>query len=69
MKLNVDGMTCQGCVRSVGRVITRQTEQAEGDVNVSLEGKTAEFKDVSTDQLAQIIEALTKAGFPAKLAN
>jgi len=41
----------------------------ETEVNVSLEGKTAEFKDVASDKLAQIIEALTKAGFPATLAN
>lgn len=69
MKLSVDGMTCQGCVGSVSRVITRQTELPEADIKVSLETNTAEFKDVEADKLEKVIDALTKAGFPAKVLN
>jgi copper chaperone CopZ len=69
MKLNVEGMTCQGCVRSVGRVIARQTELPESDVVVSLDAKTAEFADIATEQVAKVLEALGKAGFPATVLN
>lgn len=64
MKLTVEGMTCQGCVKSVTRVIARQTDKPEDQIHVSLEQKSAEF-DGDADS-AKLIEALAKAGFTAK---
>ncbi|MEZ4460161.1 MAG: heavy-metal-associated domain-containing protein [bacterium] len=44
MKLKVEGMTCQGCVKSVTKVIAKQTQADEATVSVSLETKIAEFQ-------------------------
>ena len=67
MKLKVEGMTCQGCVKSVTRVIAKQTETEESKVAVSLETKIAEFP-ANADQIAPIVAALAKAGFEASPA-
>jgi copper chaperone len=69
MKLQVEGMTCQGCVRSVTKVIARQTELDEAQISVSLDQKSAEFADVTPEKTQAVVDALAKAGFPAQLAS
>jgi copper chaperone CopZ len=58
---SVSGMSCQGCVKSVERLILKQDPAA----TVSLERAEA----VVTSQLPAhpFTEALTKAGFPAQM--
>lgn len=60
---SVSGMSCQGCVKSVERLILKQDPAAT--VTVSLERAEA----VVTSQLPAhpFTEALTKAGFPAQM--
>jgi copper chaperone CopZ len=60
---SVSGMSCQGCVKSVERLILKHDPAAA--VTVSLERAEA----VVTSQLPaqSFTEALTKAGFPAQM--
>ena len=64
--LNIDGMTCGGCVKSV----TRLLEGVEGveKAEVSLENKNAvvEFEPAQTNPAA-LIEAVEDGGFDAAL--
>lgn len=66
VKINVDGMKCDGCVQSV----TAALRAARGvkDVNVSLERKEAilSYEDdmVTASELA---EAINKKGFKAQV--
>ena len=66
LTLNIDGMTCGGCVKSVTRIL----EGVEGvaKAEVSLEGKSAliEFDPAKTDPAA-LIEAVEDGGFDAAL--
>ncbi|WP_314377740.1 heavy-metal-associated domain-containing protein [Neisseria elongata] len=66
LTLNIEGMTCGGCVKSVTRIL----EGVEGvaKAEVSLEGKSAliEFDPAKTDPAA-LIEAVEDGGFDAAL--
>ena len=60
--LNIDGMTCGGCVKSV----TNALNQVAGvqSVDVSLENKNANISfDDSQTSVAQLTEAVEDAGF------
>lgn len=62
--LKVDGMTCQGCVRSVTRVL--QALPGVEKVEVSLEkGEAALAFDPSQTSIADFKRAVTEAGFEA----
>ncbi|QED26368.1 heavy-metal-associated domain-containing protein [Microvenator marinus] len=65
MELHVDGMTCGGCVRSVQRVIAKQTGIEAEKVTVDLESKSARFEGNPPDT-EKLVEALKAAGFEAK---
>jgi len=66
LTLNIEGMTCGGCVKSVTRIL----ESVEGvaKTEVSLEGKSAliEFDPAKTGAAA-LIEAVEDGGFDAAL--
>ena len=66
LTLNIEGMTCGGCVKSVTRIL----EGVEGvaKAEVSLEGKSAliEFDPAKTCAAA-LIEAVEDGGFDAAL--
>ena len=66
LTLNIEGMTCGGCVKSVTRIL----EGVEGvaKAEVSLEGKSAliEFDPAKTDPAA-LIDAVEDGGFDAAL--
>ena len=63
-KLNVEGMTCQHCVKRVTKII----EKAPGvsGVQVSLENKEAVFtcEETETD-VGDIVQAINDFGFAA----
>ena len=62
--LNIDGMTCGGCVKSVTKVLN----DLDGvhSATVSLENKNAQVEfDEGKIQIAQLVEAVEDAGFDA----
>ena len=65
--LNIDGMTCGGCVKSVTKVLN----DLDGvrSATVSLENKNAQVEfDEGKIQIAQLVEAVEDAGFDASAA-
>ena len=65
--LNIDGMTCGGCVKSVTKVLN----DLDGvrSATVSLENKNAQVEfDEGKIQIAQLVEAVEDAGFDARAA-
>lgn len=66
--INIDGMTCGGCVKSVDSALT----QLDGvqSVEVDLEGnKAAVTYDSSAVAVDAIVEAIEDAGFDAAIAG
>ena len=62
--LNIDGMTCGGCVKSVTKVLNGL--DGVRSATVSLENKNAQVEfDESKIQIAQLVEAVEDAGFDA----
>lgn len=71
VKLYVSGMSCQGCVRSVRAILSRNLSVDESDVAVDLEGGTAIVKmpagaGADEDKLAETLFELKREGFPAQ---
>jgi copper chaperone len=64
IKLDVSGMTCNGCARSVEKIIQKQ--DAASWVSVDL--ATGHVEAETSADPAAIMAALTAAGFPAKPA-
>ena len=65
--LNIDGMTCGGCVKSVTKVLN----DLDGvrSATVSLENKNAQVEfDEGKIQIVQLVEAVEDAGFDARAA-
>ena len=60
----VDGMTCNGCVRSVTGAITQVAGVRK--VDVSLEGKSATVEFDATVAPAAIVAAIEGAGFDVR---
>ena len=66
LTLNIEGMTCGGCVKSVTRIL----EGVEGvaKAEVSLEGKSPLIDfDPAKTSAAALIEAVEDGGFDAAL--
>ena len=59
--LNIEGMHCGGCVKSVTRVLTELDGVQSADVQ--LEGKANITFDENRVNLAQLIEVIEDAGF------
>ena len=65
--INVEGMTCGGCVKSVDRAVSQL--QGVQSVDVDLEGNKASVTyDASTVAVEAIVEAIEDAGFDASVA-
>ena len=65
--LNIDGMTCGGCVKSVTKVLNGL--DGVRSATVSLENKNAQVEfDEGTIQIAPLVEAVEDAGFDARAA-
>ncbi len=60
--LNVEGMTCDGCVRTVSRVLEKAGAQ---EVRVSLKEGRAEFRAEGDARL--FVEAVSRVGYRAEL--
>ena len=66
--INIDGMTCGGCVKSVDSALTRLN--GVQSVDVDLEGnKAAVTYDSSAVAVDAIVEAIEEAGFDAAVAG
>ncbi len=66
-RISVEGMTCNGCVRSVTNAISRVA--GVGKVDVSLAGRSATVEyDPATTDAAKIVNAIEGAGFDAREA-
>ena len=61
--LNIEGMHCGGCVKSVTRVLTELDGIQSADVQ--LEGKANITFDENRVNVAQLIEVIEDAGFDA----
>ncbi|MDU3900370.1 MAG: heavy-metal-associated domain-containing protein [Haemophilus haemolyticus] len=61
--LNIEGMHCGGCVKSVTRVLTELDGVQSADVQ--LEGKANITFDENRVSVAQLIEVIEDAGFDA----
>jgi len=61
--LNIEGMHCGGCVKSVTRVLT-ELDGVQSAV-VQLEGKANITFDENRVNVAQLIEVIENAGFDA----
>ena len=59
--LNIEGMHCGGCVKSVTRVLTELDGVQSADVQ--LEGKANIIFDENRVSVAQLIEVIEYAGF------
>lgn len=66
MELKVDGMSCGGCVNSVKRILTKELEISEDQVDVQLtEGKASVPDSVPQEKLSEALQRLAAAGFPS----
>ena len=61
--LNIEGMHCGGCVKSVTRVLTELDGVQSADVQ--LEGKANVTFDENRVNVAKLIEVIEDAGFDA----
>ena len=61
--LNIEGMHCGGCVKSVTQVLTELDGVQSADVQ--LEGKANITFDENRVNVAQVIEVIEDAGFDA----
>ncbi len=61
--LNVQGMTCQGCVNAVTRVVKKSDPQADVKIDLA-SGKVDIESDVDA---ALVTAAIEKAGYGAQL--
>ena len=69
MELQVEGMSCGGCVSSVKRILARQLGLEPDDVEVDLDGRRARIPDDSdAAKLDEAFTKLEKAGFPTRRA-
>ena len=62
--LNVKGITCQGCVNAVTRIVTRKDPDAQVSVDLGAGRLTA----LTSAQAAELTAALTAGGYEAAAA-
>jgi copper chaperone len=60
--MQVDGMTCQGCVNAVTRTIQRLDPGAEVDVDLA----HGRVRVITQAQALEVSQAITKAGYDAR---
>ncbi len=60
--MQVDGMTCEGCVNAVAKTVKRLDPSAEVDVDLA-HGRA---RVVTTAQALDVAAALTKAGYETR---
>jgi copper chaperone len=60
--MQVDGMTCEGCVKAVTRTVQRLDPAAQVDVDLA-HGRA---HIITRAQAVEVSDALTKAGYEAR---
>jgi copper chaperone len=60
--MQVDGMTCQGCVNAVKRTIQRLDPSAQVDVDLD----HGRVRVMTNAQALEVSDAVTKAGYEAR---
>lgn len=66
--LNIQGMTCGGCVKSVSNALQRIEGVAKVDVALEQGRATVDYDADVTDP-AELVEAVDDAGFEAAVAS
>ena len=66
LTLNIGGMTCGGCVKSVTRILENTEGVAKAEVNLENKNAVIEFDPAKTNPAA-LIEAVEDGGFDAVL--
>ncbi len=66
-KLQVEGMTCQNCVKRVKKIIEKN--EGTSEVSVILENKEAIFTCESSVDVSAIVNAINDFGFSAAEKN
>lgn len=66
VQIEVEGMSCGGCVNSVSKIIHRTGGFAPEEIQVDLDSRLAEFPETDGEKLSEILARLTDAGFPSK---
>ncbi len=65
--ISVEGMSCQGCVKSVARILSKQ-EGVKEVKSVEIGQATFAFNE-DAQNIDDVLAALNKAKFPAKLTE
>ncbi len=61
IKLQVSGMTCDGCARAIERIVRKQDPQA----TVSVDLATGRMEASTTAPVAAVVQAIEAAGYGA----
>ena len=64
--LNIEGMTCGGCVKSVARILEGVNGVAKAEVSLEQKNAVVEFDPARTNPAA-LIEAVEDGGYDAAL--
>lgn len=68
-QMQVNGMNCGGCVKSVTRILAKQLEVDEEQIDVSLDDKRALVPDgLDASVYEEAAKKLSEQGFPTTLA-
>ncbi|MDK4564310.1 heavy-metal-associated domain-containing protein [Kingella kingae] len=62
--LNIGGMTCGGCVKSVTKVLSETAGVSSTNVDLASASAVVEFDDAKTN-IAALIDVVEDAGFDA----
>ena len=62
--LNIGGMTCGGCVKSVTKVLSETAGVSSANVDLASASAVVEFDDAQTN-IAALIDVVEDAGFDA----
>ncbi|KRB93739.1 heavy-metal-associated domain-containing protein [Noviherbaspirillum sp. Root189] len=65
VEIHVEKMTCGGCASRVTKAVLSQDEDAK--VNVDL--KTRRIYVTSTSEVSDLVQAISRAGYSAKVAD
>jgi mercuric-ion-binding periplasmic protein merP len=66
LTLNIDGMSCGGCVKSVTRILADIDGVAKAEVSLENKNAVIEF-DPATTNASALIDALEDGGYDAAL--
>lgn len=65
--LNIDGMTCGGCVKSVTRILSELDGVSRAEVNLENKSAVVNF-DESKVKINQLVDAVEDGGYEVSVA-